>query len=177
MTSSNQAILIDADVIIHFCNGGRISLLKIIFGNSLFVVPEVISELDVKPNSRIALENMLTFKQVQIYEVPTNLKLQILKEYNRIRRDLRGGMGESMCMAIAKFDNKILASSNTKDIHDYCKENSIKYYTTLDILYMAFQEKHINESEFDCFIYDVTSKGSHLFCKTLADYKSKKGIT
>lgn len=72
------------------------------------------------------------------------------------------GLGESASMVYCKYRNDVLASSNLKDIVDYCEENKITYFTTMDFLYQAMVSQVMAEKECDRFIAEVTSKGSKL---------------
>jgi len=94
---------------------------------------------------------------------------EVIKEYARLKRMF--GAGESACMAYCKFHRDVLASSNLKDIKDYCMENEITYLTTMDFLNAAFERKLLNEAACNSFISDVLSKGSKLPFKTLADFR------
>jgi hypothetical protein len=92
----------------------------------------------------------------------------INKEYARLLRKF--GEGESACMAVARFENKYIASSNLKDIKSYCVEHEIVYYTTMDILLEGLNQRILSEEECDQFIFDVKSKGSKLPCDSMLEY-------
>ncbi|MDY9919809.1 MAG: hypothetical protein U2P89_13195 [Proteiniphilum sp.] len=48
-------------------------------------------------------------------------------------------------MAYCRYRNNVLASSNLKNIVDYCEENKITYFTTMDFLYQAMISKMMSE--------------------------------
>lgn len=88
---------------------------------------------------------------IPIIEFPN--RSDIIQEYARLLRKF--GEGESACMAVARFENKYIASSNLKDIKSYCVEHEIVYYTTMDILLEGLNQKKLSEEECDQFIFDV----------------------
>ena len=77
-------------------------------------------------------------------------------------------------MAVAKFRKEYIASSNIKDIKDYCDQHSIIYYTTMDVLEIAITNHVLTEMECENFISEVKSKGSKLPCNTMKEYKGLK---
>ncbi len=60
-------------------------------------------------------------------------------EYTRIKSMLFKGDGESACLAVAKYQRTILASSNLRDIANYCQMHRIDYLTTMDFLCEALK--------------------------------------
>ncbi len=77
-------------------------------------------------------------------------------EYFRIKKE-NGliGDGERACMAMARFQNEVLASSNFKDIKDYCNENGIEYIGCMDLLYIAQKRKIFTTEQCNSFISSV----------------------
>lgn|SRR5690554_2408172 len=163
---SNKKIIVDADVIIHFSKGGQLFLLPGIYPNRICIVKDVFLEV-FKGSLRTELERMVQMKLIE--ELNFSGDFEVIKEYARLKRMF--GAGESACMAYCKFHRDVLASSNLKDIKDYCMENEITYLTTMDFLNAAFERKLLNEAACNSFISDVLSKGSKLPFKTLADFR------
>ena len=59
-------------------------------------------------------------------------------EYYRLKKENpRFGEGERACMAIARFDKEVIASSNFRDVATYCQEHNIEYIGVMDILTIA----------------------------------------
>ena len=172
--NAEKLILLDADVVIHFTNANELALLTGFFKGRLLIHQAVIEELIVHKNSYIAVTNLLLFKQIQEYVIPSHLRSHVLKEYARIKRE-GADSGEAMCMAIARLDDKIIASSNTRDITAYCREYQIEYMGTLDILYKIYQSGQIDEAKFDYIIYKAEIS-SNLSSKTLEQYKRKNNL-
>jgi hypothetical protein len=82
--------------------------------------------------------------------------LDIKKEYAQIKKNnYLIGDGERACMAVAKFNKNIIASSNFRDITTYCKLNNINFIGTLDILSIAFTKNIFNEEQCDKFIKEA----------------------
>ena len=172
--SSEKLILLDADVIIHFTKGDNLGILTGHYKNRLLVLPEVFEELSVFRESRTAIENLIKYKLVTLYQTKGAHHSEIMREYARIKKLHKSGSGETMCMAVARFEDKIIASSNRKDIDPYCTEYGIMYKTTLDLMYDLLLADVVGERDFDYFIYNVTTKGSKLSHKTLAEYKQAR---
>lgn len=156
--SSKPKILLDCDVIIHFIKAGKQLLLPKIFPDQFVILEKVKSELDKRKSSLTEINNFLHYSKIPIESMPLNR--DILREYMVLKKTK--GDGEAACMAVARFSGNYIASSNLKDIADYCSEHSIVYLTTMDILLEAYKQGIMNEMECDQFIYEVKSKGSIL---------------
>lgn len=142
--TSNIKILLDSDVIRHLIKGDRLSLLPDLYGNQLVLLDVVRDELFRSIQVQTVIENFIRFYKIEVRDFPTN-NIDILKEFALLKK--RYGLGESACMAVAKFEKNIIASSNLKDIKKYCVLNNIKYITTMDILLEAVNEAKISEKE------------------------------
>lgn len=168
--NASQKIILDADVVIHFLKADKLSMLPDIFDNKLYM-PDVVFEETFHGDSKTQVENLLRFKFVQ--ELSIKGDKQILVEYVRLKN--KGyGKGESACMAYCLFNKDVIASSNLKDIKDYCNQNNITYLTTMDFLEEALLKSLLSIQECDKFISQVLSKGSKLPCKSMAEYARYK---
>lgn len=150
-------IVLDADVLIHFCEAGRLSMLPEILPEFEHVV------LDVVYKEVFPIQNQLD-NQIRLLK---NIKMEtfspsgeMLFEYAKLSKTR--GKGESACMAYCHFNNNVIGSSNIKDIKDYCKQNKITYLTTLDFLYYAYKRGKMTKDECKKFIDDVLTNGSKL---------------
>jgi len=114
--------------------------------------------------------NFLSMFKIPVITFP--MKGEIIKEYAMLVRKF--GEGESACMAVARFQNEYIASSNLKDIKAYCTEHGIVYYTTMNLLVEAISKKIMTDAECDQFINDVKIKGSRLPCNTMKEYLKMK---
>jgi hypothetical protein len=83
------------------------------------------------------------------------------------------GKGESACMAICRYQKKILASSNLTDTKTYCQTHQIRYLTTMDILAIGYKKGKLTLADADQCISHIISKGSKLPCSTLQEYLKK----
>lgn len=165
-----EKILLDSDVIRHFIKGDRLLYLPKIFPNRLIIVDIVKDELCRSHSIATTVNNFISFTKVELMTFPSDITIK--KEFARLIK-MGFGEGESACMAVARFNKQIIASSNLKDIKVYCKENSIKYITTMDVLVEALENKIMDETECDYFIYNVKLKGSKLPCDTIKEYVNK----
>lgn len=165
--SKELHIILDADVIIHFCKGRLIGQLPYIFPNKL-LIPDIVYTEALSRNHQVEVQNLLNFKLAEEFSIKSNLN--IFKEYIRLTKSGLG-KGESACMAYCRYTKDAIGSSNIKDIKDYCNEHQIQYLTTMDFINAAFEKEILTEAECDEFIYDVKSKGSKLPCSTIKEYR------
>ncbi len=96
--------------------------------------------------------------------------MKILKEFSTLKK--RFGDGESACMAVARYQDDIIASSNLRDIKTYCDEHTISYLTTMDILVVLIENNLISERDANTFIAEVKDSGSKLPVWNMSEYYS-----
>ena len=166
LIDKKKKIILDADVIIHFFKAGHLGLLTQIYPNKLYLVKDVLTEI-FKGELRNQIENSIRMKFIEELDFSSDIK--VISEYAKLKKIY--GPGESACMAYCKFNNDVLASSNLKDIKEYCKENNIQYLTTMDFLNTAYERNLLSESDCDYFIYNVKSKGSILPVDSIQEFK------
>lgn len=164
-------ILLDADVVIHFIKAGYQMKLTSIFPSRLVMLDKVKQELVKRKSEALGIENFLNWCKIPVENMPVDR--EILKEYASLLK-LRGP-GESACMAVARFQKNYIASSNLKDIQQYCQNHNIKLYTTMDVLEEAIVRGVMTEAECDQFITEVLAKKSKLPVNNMQEhYKNKK---
>ena len=117
-------------------------------------------ELSRIRTTRQYIDNFIRMYKIEIIDFPHDLEMK--QEYSKLRDGLGRGKGESACMAIARFKDNYIASSNLQDIRDYCETFEIKYYTTMDIIKIAFDKNLFDKNDIDDFIKSVIKKGSKL---------------
>ena len=162
-------ILIDADVIRHFIEGGKLNDIPKIFTNRIVLVDIVKGELYRSKKIKPLIETFIATCKIE--EVKLEDNFDALAEYAKLLTF--AGEGEAACMALAKVEKKYIASSNLKDIAKYCRDNGIKVYTTMDFLYEALMNRLYTETECDKFIGDVLVSGSKLPVTSIAEYVKK----
>jgi predicted nucleic acid-binding protein len=164
--NNSPKILLDSDVFRHFLNGGQISLLPVIYPGRLVMLDRIKNELCRSKSLITPVKDFLAINGVCEVSFPTNR--EIIIEYAYLTRQY--GIGESACMAVARYQSQFIASSNLKDIKSYCVQHGITYLTTMDILKEAFDQKLLSKHECDHFISNVKSKGSKLPFETMDKY-------
>jgi hypothetical protein len=169
---SDPPILLDSDVVRHFINGGEIHRLASIYPKRFVMLDIVRDELCLSRSLETPVMNFLTMTKVPVLAFPTDRN--VIKEYAQLKKQY--GVGESACMAVAKYQKQFIASSNLKDIKIYCDENEITYLTTMDILMEALGKGFFTEAECDQFITNVLAKGSILPCNSVAGYRKIIGL-
>lgn len=151
-------IVLDADVIIHFCKAGYLSSLPTIFTQYDYVVLSTVYD-ELRGEIKHQLDNQIVLLK-NISTIHFNPKGDIQREYAMLTR--RMGRGESACMAYCRYNHDVIGSSNLRDIKDYCTKHQLTYLTTIDFLYYAIQNKIMSIAEASQFIKNVVAKGSKL---------------
>jgi predicted nucleic acid-binding protein len=173
-----KAILIDADILIHFSLGDTVLRISDIYPQYEKWVIEVVEKEIGKRLSSAHLQlqfalNQSIFKRV---EMPS-IKSPAYQEFLRLKRENpRIGEGEAACMAFARFNDHILASSNFRDIRKYCEEHQILYVSTMDLLKEALSQNIMSEEECDQFIQKVKKQGSQLPCNYMFEYTENRTL-
>ncbi len=78
-------------------------------------------------------------------------------------------------MAVAKYTEDVIASSNFRDIKPYCEKNNILYLGTLDILSIALIKSIFDIERCNLFIETARTKNNAKFPNyviKITDYKS-----
>lgn len=166
---NEKIILIDADVLSHFISGGQITLLPHIFPYPIKILDKVYAEISRMPGRKTEVDNLLNFKLIEQIPFPED-QPEIKKEYLHIKKLMFKGDGEAACLAVVRYSQDILASSNLKDIASYCKLHQITYLTTMDFLCQAVKNGQLTESDCYDFIQRVLKAGSRLPVKRWGEY-------
>lgn len=120
--SVEDKILLDSDVIRHFLNGSQIQKLPSILPNRLVILDVVKRELCRSKRLITPVTNFISFFKIEELTFPK--EIEIIKEYADLTS--KGfGDGESACMAVAKYEGYHIASSNLRDIEEYCQKNAL----------------------------------------------------
>ena len=158
----NRDILIDADVVSHFISAGREELLSKIFpGNQILLLDKVYDELARFRKRQPVIDRLVREGVLTLMAFPED-NMEIKKEYAYIKKSLFKGDGESACMAVARNNNNIIASSNLRDIRQYCQLHFIDFLATMDFLCAALRNNFLSVEECDEFIKKVIDCGSKL---------------
>lgn len=173
MKKYEKIILIDADVISHFITGGQILMLAKIFPYPIKVLDKVYAEISRMPGRKTEVDNLINFNLLELIPFPEN-DSQVKKEYLHIKKFMFKGDGEAACLAVVRYSQNILASSNLKDIANYCKMHQITYLSTMDFLCKAVEEKLLSESDCNEFIQKVLKAGSRLPVKRWSEFECRK---
>lgn len=171
-TNGAPKILLDCDVVIHFLKGGKILELPTIFPGRFVMLDKVQNELHKRNSNVLAIGAFLAAGNIPVIPMPTDT--DIVREYLTLKKTMDDG--EAACLAVARFRKEFVASSNIRQIADYCETNGIVYYTTMDLLQEATVKGIMTDTECNLFIVEVKSKGSRPPCNTIAEYRKRKGI-
>jgi predicted nucleic acid-binding protein len=168
--SKRTKIVLDSDVIIHFIKGGQLPMIHQIFPEFQYVILDTVLDKELRKydTTRQYLDKYLIFFKENIEVVEWDPDYQMTKEYTLLTKKF--GIGESACMIYCKYNQDVIASSNIKDITEYCTDNNITWITTMDFLWQAYKRKLLSEKECDNFIQNVISNGSKLPVKKINDF-------
>lgn len=89
---ANKKILLDADVIIHFCKADCIGTLPQIYTNKYFV-PDVVYKEALSKRFQTEINNLVHFKMVEELEITSSK--DVAKEYLFLTQTKKLGKGES----------------------------------------------------------------------------------
>jgi predicted nucleic acid-binding protein len=170
--SNKVLILIDADVLIHLFKAEKISLLNELYANRLRMLDIVLNELRNNQTMRNHIDGIFIFSGIVEIPLPTTSQPELFSEYVRLKSKINGD-GERATLVYCKYNQHIIASSNTNDIVPYSLEHSIAYLTTLDIFAIAIHKGLITNSEVNNCIKKITQDGSYLKTLTIENYLSK----
>lgn len=169
------SILIDADVVSHFITAGEGKNINKIFpNNNIYILDKVHAELQNWRSIQVRNEisDILSKKILKLIKFPEENEL-VKKEYLWIKKMMFKGDGESASLALARFDNKILASSNLRDIMPYCIRHNMNYLTTMDFLCEAIRIGFYTNQQCNDFISKVLNNKSILPVNCIEDYKCR----
>jgi predicted nucleic acid-binding protein len=173
-----KAILIDADILIHFSLGDSLLRINDIYPQyEKWVLDVVEKEISKRLSSahhqlQFAL-NQAIFKRVEMPSITS----EAYKEFIRLKKENpKIGEGEAACMAFARFNDHILASSNFRDIKKYCEQHQILYVSTMDLLKEAMDKNILTEEACDQFIDKVKKQGSQLPCNYMFEYTENRQL-
>lgn len=165
--SDKVKVVLDSDVIIHFIKGDCLSLLPQILPAYSFIILDVVYEKELASSHRVILQNIVgLLKTISI--VCWNPGREERQEFFKLQKKF--GLGESAAMAYCNYHHDVLASSNLKDILEYCNENEITYFTTMDFLYQAMYKGVMSENECDEFIAKVLARDSKLPVSKMSEF-------
>lgn len=149
---TNKLILLDCDVISHFiANNALEDLPRILAPHPCYILDFVYSEVAAWPIRLAFLEAIIKSGKIQRMPFPEDFETK--KEFARIKSCYPLiGDGERACMAVARFNENIVASSNFRDVAPYCTKFNVLFLGTLDILSVAFEKGIFDEQKCDRFI-------------------------
>jgi hypothetical protein len=173
MAKKNRIILIDADVVSHFITGQEIYTLPTIFPYKMKILDKVYDELENFKSKKTQVDNLINQKILEIMPFPDDSS-EIRKEYYWIKKQMFKGDGESATLAVTRYSNDIVGSSNLKDIKSYCVMHSIDYLSTMDFLCRALETGKMDLARCNNFITNVLKSGSKLPVKSMAQHTCRE---
>ena len=179
--SRYKVILVDSDVLSHFIAANKIyDLSKILQPHKLMIVEQVYKEASYHPifdDRKVVLDKWMLDCKIPIINFPfpnQNIRL----EFYRLKKDHPlYGSGERACMSMAKFGGETIASSNFRDVADYCDANGIEYIGVMDILLVAMRKNVYTVDDCNNFIHDVLRINDARFpVHDIRNYKADRNL-
>lgn len=162
----NRIILLDADVTIHFIRGNQLDVLPAIYDSEYWILNKVFNELYGLGFGETV--NKFVSRHSNVIKRDLEYVMSVIQEYAQLQ--MRFGAGESAIMATAKVHNEVVASSNIRDVREYCIKNKLDWITTLDLLATAYSRGLLTGHQCNAFIQEVRNKGSVLPDTTITKY-------
>lgn len=162
-----KVILVDADVISHFMATGHISDLNgILAPHQLYIVENVYREATRHPSDamrKLKVDEWIAHSKTCVIKFPSQNQ-NIKREFYKLKHD-NGllGDGECACMAMARFGQETIASSNFRDVAPYCDAHDIEYIGVLDILQIAINKEYWTIDQCNQFILDAKKENNARF--------------
>lgn len=176
-----KVILVDADVIAHFMATGHILELNAILSpHQLYVVENVYREAIRHPsdvNRRQKVDEWIANSKTRVINFPCQNQ-KVKREFYKLKHD-NGllGDGECACMAMARYGQETIASSNFRDVAPYCDANGIEYIGVMDILQIASNNGYWTVDQCNQFILDAIKENNARFpVDRMEDYKTEKDL-
>jgi hypothetical protein len=167
--NSKKIILIDADVVSHFIYASELlNIAKIFPRNKIKILDKVYAELERWPSKKKEVNNLVEFQILEVINFPDDP--EISKEYFHLKKILFKGDGESACLAVARFSENIVSSSNLRDIKPYCELHGVLYLTTMDFLCRALRDNVFDLKRCNDFISNVLAKKGRLPVKKMSEH-------
>lgn len=157
--AKSKIILLDSDVISHFMSTAKIDVLpKILSPHHLSIVADVYRESIHHPlfeDRKQELDTWIAKHKILKIDFPWNND-NIKLEFYRIKKESpQLGAGERACLAIARYEKDVIASSNFRDVADYCKKYSIEHIGVMDILTIAVRRDIFTVNDCNKFMNDA----------------------
>lgn len=176
-----KVILVDADVIAHFMATDHIMELNgILAPHQLYIVENVYREATRHPsdaNRKQKVDEWIAKSKTCVIKFPSQNQ-NIMREFFKLKHD-NGllGDGECACMAMARYGQETIASSNFRDVAPYCDANDIEYIGVMDILQIAINKGYWTDEQCDQFIMDAIKENNARFpVDRMEEYKTEKDL-
>lgn len=167
-------IVLDSDVVIHFIKGEQFPMIHLIFPEFEYVILDIVlnEELRKRDVTRRYLDSYLHLFKNAVKVIDWDPNYEVASEFATLLKSFN--LGESACMVFCKHNQDVIASSNLKDIKEYCQENQITWLTTMDFLVQANRINLLSEAECDEFIQKVLESGSKLPVKCIREFTPRE---
>ncbi|MBK5263119.1 MAG: hypothetical protein JJE17_11235 [Peptostreptococcaceae bacterium] len=176
-----KSIFFDTDCLSAFLWVKHENLLVKLYPGKIIIPKQVYDELSSPGifHLKARVDELLVKNQISIAEISVgtdifDLYYQLTVEPTKGHQII--GKGEAASLALAYFNDGIIASNNLRDVILYVNEFNLNHITTGNILIEAYNKKCITENEGNAIWAAMLSKRRKLGAVTFTDYLNAKNI-
>jgi len=173
----SKEIVFDSDVLSSFAVIKRLDILKRLYPNRILIPSFVIEELSRLKFGRLSF----IYKDVidnldsgQFREHDLVSGSAELKSFLEFKKNFNMGKGEAACLAIAVNNDKIISSSNLRDVQRFHDINLIENIPVIEILIQMYLQGFESLEDIEKIKLDMINKGRKLPKESIYSILSKK---
>ena len=174
---TEETLFFDTDCISAFLWIDDTSIVTKLYKNRIAIPIQVYNELaDCRGQASVLKERidaMVQRKQAVIVDMETSSKeYELYSELALIppEGEMVIGRGEASCIALAKERNGILASNNFRDTKKYIERYRLKYTTTADIIFEAYNKELLTLEEAENMWQSMLEKRRRIGAQSFREY-------
>lgn len=171
----DKKIVMDTDVLSNFTSIGKLDDLINLFPNRIIIPNIVLDELEyLKYSPKLKYIYEEVFKNIEnnkleLFDIKTGSKEFEEFLYLTSLETKKLGDGEAACLAIALSNDRIISSSNLRDIGFFADNKLVENIPTIDILKGFYNSLNYSIEDVDKMKDLMIQKGSRLPAQSIKD--------
>jgi hypothetical protein len=157
---ADKRLLMDADTIGHFCKAQWIGSLKFILNGQLYILEEVEEDLTSRLDDQHRLDVLQAIRGGVLTRMVMPESATIQQEFTRLCR-IRVA-SEAACLAVARYTPDTVVVTNLRCLQEYCQRYGITVIDTVDLLWVAYNQKVMADDDIGNFVRKVRGNGGRL---------------
>lgn len=171
-------LIFDNDCISAFLWVNAESVLNSLYSGRIIIPQHVYNELSHPGiiHLKKKLDDMVSQGHAQIRLLTINSKeeeIYLKLTSNTGQGNKIIGKGEAACLAIAQYNNFIVASNNLKDVKEYVELHNLKHTTTADIILEAYRNNYLRLENAESTWSAMIAKGRKIGATSFTNYLNK----